>query len=468
MQQISSANAFANSDIATPTNATAAVREHDRVHAQRVPVGQELGEDAMGSLPTNREPHNSNNEYFKLLRFGVDSLYLSYQGDLFPDVQERLSKLKQLAQHPEADQQALAQYTIAGHIFEVKDKGSSVFPYVMEDGAFRIQLSRASKQLPMAYVKLSSRYLSSITPQEAEEHLRSILNELGTLTDSAHVSRLDLCADFVSNENMESWGREAWVTRGKNIAAYAVNEQFTGWTVGLGGVIACRLYNKLLEIIESGRIDLLPLWESSGRSPGEPVWRVEFQFRREAMAQHGLVCLDSVMANLNGLWSYASTEWLRLTIPNPDDQTRSRWPLHPLWEYLSSVDWETDGGPLSRSFKATRLPEDKRIFALGASSIASYMAKHGITDYGDGLDRFLHDLYGYLCTSGEFMGLPAEEVLLEKVRLRAKEFNTILNRSEDRWKHLENIRTQKEADKVASTYNKGKAIVDEFKNVFDE
>lgn len=201
------------------TDSTAAVRQHDRTHAQRAPDGQTFGEDGNGSSSTNREPHNSNNDYFKLLRFGVDSLYLSYQGEVFPEVQERLIKLKQLAQHPEADQQALAQFSIAGHIFEVKDKGSSVFPYVLEDGAFRIQLSRASKRLPMAYVKLSSRYLSSVTPKEAEEHLRGILNELGTLTDLAHVSRLDLCADFVSNENMESWGREAWVTRGKSIAA---------------------------------------------------------------------------------------------------------------------------------------------------------------------------------------------------------------------------------------------------------
>jgi len=98
----------------------------------------------------NTVPYNSNNEYFKLLRFGVDSLYLSYQGELFPEVKERLVKLKQLAQHPEADQQAQAQYAIAGHIFEVKDRGSSIFPFVIEDGAFRISLSRTSKKTPMA------------------------------------------------------------------------------------------------------------------------------------------------------------------------------------------------------------------------------------------------------------------------------------------------------------------------------
>jgi hypothetical protein len=434
------------------TDSPSAVRPPARTHAQRAPDGRTHVEEEKGSMPTNREPYNSNNDYFKLLRFGVDSLYLSYQGDLFPDVQDRLIELKQFAQHPEAHQQALAQYPIARHIFEVKDKGSSVFPFVLDDGAFRIQLSKASKKLPMAYVKLSSRYLSSVTPKEAEIHLREILEELGMLTDLAHVSRIDLFADFVSNENMESWSREAWVTRGKNIAAYAVDEKFTGWAIGQGGVMSFRLYNKLLEIIESGRTDLLPLWEAAGRSPAEPVWRGEFQFRGEVLAQHGLGNLDAALANLNGLWSYAITEWLRLTTPNPDDQTRSRWPIHPLWGYLSSIDWETDGGALSRSFKATRLPETKRLLSMAASAIASYMAKNGIEEYGEGIERFLYELSGFLKDSSGSQYLSAETFLLDKVRVRAKEFNTILNRSKEDWDQLEDKRERQDLDKAAAEY----------------
>ncbi len=390
-----------------------------------------------GTPPSNTVPYNCNNEYFKLLRFGVDSLYLSYQGELFPEVKERLVKLKQLAQHPEIDQQAQAQYAIAGHIFEVKDKGSSIFPYVMEDGAFRISLSRTSKKTPMAYVKLSSRYLCSIKPSEAEKHLHQILNELGILQSSAHVSRIDLCADFISHENMESWGREAWITRGKKIDAHAVNEKFTGWSIGLGGKISCRLYNKLIEIYTSGRTDLVPLWKETGWQEDEPVWRVEFQLMRDVLVEHGLIDLDSVLANLNGLWSYASTEWLRLTLPNPDDQTRSRWPIHPLWGYISSIDWETNLNTLSRSFQATRIPEDKRILALGISSMASFMAKYGITDFDEGLDRYLLALHQHLYSCGEFIGLSAENFILEKVRLRGKEFNTILNIDEADQNRLE-------------------------------
>ena len=423
-------------------------RPAGRRHAQRAPASRTDGEEEkQGSMPTNREPYNSNTDYFKLLRFGIDSLYLSYQGNIYPEISDRLAHLKQLAQHPDDDQRALAQYAIAGHIFEVKDKGSSVFPFVLEDGAFRISLSRSGKSVPMAYVKISSRYLSSTTPKAAEIHLRIILSELGILKDSAHVSRVDLFADFVSNENMESWKREAWVTRAKKITAYAISEEFTGWTIGLGGMMACRFYNKLLEIIESGRTDLIPLWEAAGRKINEPVWRVELQFRREVLSQHGLIGLDDVLANLNGLWSYATTQWLRLTLPNKEDKTRSRWPVHPLWGYLSSVDWETDGGPLSRSFKATRIPKDKRIFALGASSIASYMAKYGITDHEEGISRYLINFHEHLCINGEFLGLSGVNYLLEKVRLRAREFNTIHNQ-------MEEDRPWLETDNTADAYRK--------------
>ncbi len=60
-------------------------------------------------------------------------------------------------------------------------------------------------------------------------------------------------------------------------------------------------------------------------------WRLEFEIKREVLTQKGLAKLSEVMYHLNGLWDYATTEWLRLTLPNADDKTRSRWPIHPLW-----------------------------------------------------------------------------------------------------------------------------------------
>ena len=204
--------------------------------------------------------------------------------------------------------------------------------------------------------------------------MREILSELGTLDSSAHVSRIDLCADFVCHENMESWGRKAWITRGKKIDSHAVNDKFTGWSIGLGGKISCRLYDKQLEIQSSSRTDLVPLWEEAGWIEGQPIWRIEFQFMREVLAEHGLIGLDS-----------------------------------------------------SRSFKPTQLPDDKRILTLGISSLASFMAKNGITDFDDGLDRYIVALHKHLYDRGELMGQSAEDFIIEKVRVRGKEFDTLIN-----------------------------------------
>lgn len=141
----------------------------------------------------------------------------------------------------------------------------------------------------------------------------------------------------------------------------------------------------------------------------------------------GLSRFDEVMANLNGLWSYATTEWLRLTLPNPEDKTRSRWPVHPLWGHLSSVDWETDGGPLTAHYSPARVPGDDKLFALGFSLLASYMAREGITDLYAGQEAFITALYAYHEGKAHFLGQPFDDYVAEKVALKARLFNSILN-----------------------------------------
>lgn len=277
------------------------------------------------AVPSNTATNNCiNQDEVKFLRWGVDSLYLSYQGNLHPEINQQLIQLKKLAQSDNPQERAKAQIKVGEHLFEVKDKGTSMFSYILEDNAFRIQLSRPDKAVPMAYVKISSEYLSHLAPAQAESHLHSILSELGMLDSGANVSRIDMFVDFVSYQNMETWGREAWVTHAANINAYSVDNHFTGWTVGLGGTIAARLYDKLYELEKSKKDYLIPLWKEAGWIEGEPIWRLEFEFKRELLFQKNVVRLSEVLANLNGLWSYATTEWLTLREPNPNDQTRTR------------------------------------------------------------------------------------------------------------------------------------------------
>ena len=315
--------------------------------------------------------------------------------------------------------------TCAG-IFEVKDKGAALFPYVLDDGAFRIQLSR-SKALPMAYVKISATYVAHVGPEKAEATLAGILAHFGLLQGFAQVSRIDLFVDFVCFENMESWGRDAWVTRAASINAYSVDGRFSGWAIGLGGVMAARLYDKVLEIRKSGKTYLYDLWKQAGYLDGDPVWRLEFQFKRQVLTQLGQTLLVDVLKQLNGLWGYATTNWLRLAIPNPDDQTRSRWPIHPLWGYLSSVDWETSGGPLLREYEAARVPGNDKLFSMYFSSLIAYMAREGITDLYQAQESMTAEVVTYYMGKAYWMGLSFDDYIKERVAVKARLFNTLIN-----------------------------------------
>lgn len=398
---------------------------HSARRAQRADGSHDAA--ASDAPPSNTASDNCDPEYFKPLRWGVDSLYLSYPGELRSEVHRQLKELKGLAQDAEADKQSQAQYSVAGHLFEVRDKGLPRFPFVLADGCFRIQFANPSKPLPMAYAQVSSTYLAHVGPIEAEEALYGVMLEMGTLRETANVSRIDLFVDFVTGEAMDDWPKEAWVTRASNVHAHWVGEAFTGWSIGLGGILSARLYNKTLEIQKSGKDYLWELWSKGGLKPDETVWRLEFQFERETLIARDLAKLPKVMDHLNGLWSYACTEWLRLTLPNLDDQTRARWPIHPLWGYLSSIDWDCPGGPLSTRFTPTRAPGDDKLFTMGLGPLVSFMAREGITDLYQGQEAFITALYNYHASKAAYLGLPLERYVEEKVALKARQFNTIVN-----------------------------------------
>ena len=122
---------------------------------------------------------------------------------------------------------------------------------------------------------------------------------------------------------------------------YSVGSLLSGWSIGMGEDIGDRLSDKTLEIDTSKKDYLPPLWGGRRWQKGERAWRIEVRYRREVLEQKGVPKLYAVLSHLNGLWSYATAEWLKLTTPNPEDQTRSPWAIHPLWIALGSIDWET-------------------------------------------------------------------------------------------------------------------------------
>jgi hypothetical protein len=254
-------------------------------------AGGESGSEGIGGAPpSNTAPHNSISSLpdgFRLLRLAVDSLYLSYPGDLEPATLSALNKLKAYAQSDHLEEQAKAQYPIGTHVFEVKDRGAGRFPYVLANSSYRIQLSKPGKKLPMAYVQVSAEYLAHKGPEAIGIELQALLSELGPVSSNT-VSRIDLAADFSTPVVMDSWHRSAWVTRATEIHSYAKDQNFTGWTVCMGGVMGCRLYDKVQEIVNTGKAWVMNQWLPKGWKPGDQeVVRRQGQGRCRYSADQG-------------------------------------------------------------------------------------------------------------------------------------------------------------------------------------
>ncbi len=360
------------------------------------------------------------------LRWGIDSLYLSYPGELSASADAQLSKLKQQAQGQDYEA-ARAQFVLGDHIFEVKDKGSGLFKFGLVDGHYDIKLSTSkARNVPMAYVQVRSGVLTAKSPADIEAEVRALLAEIGNVT-APKVSRVDLFVDFASLLDMEGWPRQAWVTRASAVHQYAEDSAFTGWMIGAGGPLVARLYLKILECQKTGKAYLMDLWRQAGWDEVMPVWRLELEFRRECLAQLDVGSLPAVLGNLNGLWSYALTEWLRLCDPNPNDKTRARWPIHPLWAALASVDWETDGGPLARTFPKSRAPSVDWIGRRALGLVASIASLKHLSDFAEASFDLMHAASNALGERYSLSGISLDQGFAEMVEVCNRKYNIAVN-----------------------------------------
>ena len=204
----------------------------------------------------------------------MDSLYLSVRGKLFEDWYGRLVVLKEKAQLPDLAERAKAQVRIGDHLFEVKDRGSRFYAFILEDNAYQIKLGKGDT-VPLAYVQVRAEYLAFASLDAVLADLRFILNTVGRLRDELVVNRADLCFDFVPPCPLD-WPERAWITRARLIEPHYYNHRLTGWSFGRGSKMSARLYNKLLEIAQkSHALYWFELWKAKGWIDGEDVWRLE-------------------------------------------------------------------------------------------------------------------------------------------------------------------------------------------------
>src|SRR5690606_24552027 len=382
---------------------------------------------AAGAPPSITAPANS----IRPLRHGVDSLYLSFQGCIDPELAVWLQECKLKAQSINEHAISLAGIGIDDHQFMVLPRGRGRFAFVLEDNWFSIQLSNASAGImPLALVQVRSEYLTAVGPEAAIATITELVQGMGTVENPPKISRIDLFADFCTDHDLTAFPGSHWVKRSKKRSIHEDSDQVTGISFGSGNEVSARLYDKTRELLKSGKDYMKPLWTQEGWSGQDQVWRMEFQIRREGLPvqMHGPA--GEVLGCCGSLWRYLCDDWLRLAVPSESDETRSRWPTHPLWGDLSRLwDIDPEAPPLTRVPKA-RLPSDDRLFRHGISGLSSFMARQGITELDEGLGEYLHALEAYFDDPAKQFAESLEAYIKRKTKAKARRYNVRLGSHE--------------------------------------
>ena len=393
------------------------------------PLAQRPISTSKGTPSSNTVPSNCNNNHnTKILRTGIDSLYLSYHGELKPESEIKLTELKKLAQSNDDSNKALAQYPINSHTFKVKDKGRKPFAFVLSDNWYGISVSKSgASHTPLAYVQVSSELLTVEGVDIAVSNLTNIIKSFDPSSAYPSVSRADLCVDFVTDYPLNEITESNWITRAMEMSRYVDQRQFSGWSIGGRKKLSARLYNKTLEMKKKPRPYLEELWKKNCWDGEQTVWRLEFEFRRESLREVSIVTIQNLLERLTSLWQYATQTWLRLAVINPNDSTQSRWNTEGIWGILQSVVWSGELEVLRTPVLKGRLPSDRSLFINGLSGYTSYMAREGIVNPSDGAHAFFQAARKYHDIREEHTGLSFDDYVEQKIALKVRSYFNGLN-----------------------------------------
>ncbi len=211
------------------------------------------------------------------------------------------------------------------------------------------------------------------------------------------ISRLDLYCDtkgwFPAVEDFDHFHCRAVRRRTYTVPIYEqahlLGRRPSGFVVG-GGAVMARCYVKTLELRGWGAEWPKAIWKGWDRE--QPVWRVEFQFRRRSLVSLGCSSPAEALEARQELWRCAA-QWVSLGVPT-SDSNRSRWPEAREWAVIREAQIGSPASPLVRDLVRST---DELLIIRGlvgyVSSLAAMGAAHGL---GAALGRTVRGVYDYL------------------------------------------------------------------------
>lgn len=357
----------------------------------------------------------------RVLASGVDTLHLFTTTPIRHRQVTDLETAKVLAgQTPKKGR--LPTESIAGHTLTMQRHGARTAPLLLDSEHMAVRVNPyAAQNLPSVGVELRALYLWQRGAEEAARQAQAVADALTRpplpADELLRVSRIDLAVDF------QGWlpaleDEARFVTRAADRAMHRQRRAFTGFMFGRG-ILAARLYDKTREIERSGKPWFRDVWaKSPAYDPRAPVWRLEFQVKREALramkaraAAGEPVAIDTwpdALAHGRALWRHMASRWLSLRLPRTKE-TRKR--LAPEWETLHAQGFA--GGPWAGTdadlYREARQAGSQRTTAQLAGYLARGFAEHRfLDDIGADLEGGLEAVVGKAMLHAERTGRTVE------------------------------------------------------------
>ncbi|TMC07682.1 MAG: hypothetical protein E6J41_15735 [Chloroflexi bacterium] len=326
----------------------------------------------------------------RVLSSGVDGFEATARGPVRNTVWNALERAKLEAQ--QAKGAVPFQFGSILRPLLVLPYGRRGWPYWLTSPDFEMGLGRNQRGVPV-YVQLHSAYLHSLGPELAVGLLGTLL-QVDVMSGPFQLigSRVDVYAD-VQGWEFELTDIERFASRGRVREPFPIGgergggvhmagRRVTGFRFGRDAVVA-RIYDKTAEIKRRSVSWLPDLWGE--REEDVPVWRVEFQLRRRAIAEFNVTEFDEVLASVQDFWEHCTKEFLTLRMRTGNRQ-RARWPLDPTWAEVQAVEI----APTRTGVIRRRLVEGNEEMTVRGlqGGLTSWAAIHGYED----LDRALKAL----------------------------------------------------------------------------
>jgi hypothetical protein len=289
-----------------------------------------------------------------ILQHGIDSAWLNVYGEIKPEVIERLEMGKEDAAAAEGDWAHSPLPPFDGTNLRIHASGVKYYQYLCGSDDITVTIRKPSRSpRPMAVVRVSAQALWRMGGGGREALRLAGLWLLPIFEDGYRVvvKRVDLATDFQgwqpSFVDLESVVSRAGDDRdldasngdpaGDHLRAHrSRGRRLTGIAAGRSDVLRLNMYDKGHQARQAHKDWVFALWgRCEGYDRAAPVWRVEFQFGRTFLREHGIESIGDMLAALPGLWA-AGMRWYSFRCPTGTDTNASRWPVAPAWQALSA------------------------------------------------------------------------------------------------------------------------------------